>query len=493
MVRTENVSRATKVVFWVLVGLAVLAAVLLAVRLRTVLQPRVSLAQLSPEDRQRLVREALTESPTVFQPAWFEPRIGYTLPPGKWVTAWDDSFVANALGYRAPALAKSAGTFRVVFLGDSWTYGMGIRGKESFPRQLQRLANRQLGARAPQVEAWPLALPGYNTLNEIAALELFFDRLQPDAVVLCPTPNDIDSSNAVTPDGMLARSREAIDDFGDSFSHRYLLPLVDAPSFYRRWCLGFARAHRLELDLRARRIPFFVFFAATWSDALAHSLIQDSGIAAPYAITPAELTVGEWRNPPPFRHGTPRANRRYARYVYELLASPLGWPELREDDGRPAAASGRVFRSPPGSSRAAFLAAARQATEALPTEYVPGPQSAPQCLAPMDCQTGTAPRASGFLVRRLPGATEIVLTLSRLPGPTRLYPLAFTATVADDREAVSQTFVLPENGPAEREFVLRSPQGASAALDVTLLAERGTSAPDALVSQAFVVRRIGQR
>lgn len=457
---------------------------------------RTSLSDLGPDDRQRLIEEALTESPAVFQPAWFEPRVGYTLRPGGRIRAWGDSFLANALGYRAPPPVKPAGVFRVVFLGDSWTYGMGVKGRESFPVQFEKIANgrRPPGAAgAPRVQAWPLALPGYNTLNELAALELLFDRLRPDAVVLCPTPNDIDSSNAVTPAGMLARSREPADDFGDPHSYRFLLPIVDAPSFHRRWRQAFARAAETERLLGERGIPFFVYFAATWEDSLAHSLMEEGGLNAPYAITPAELTVGAWRNPPPFRHGTPQANRRYARFVYRLVADSLGWPDLSEG-GRPSPESERVFRSPPTpSARPARDRAARKAVDELPTSFEPGPTAAPQCLAAMDCETGIAPKASTFLLRRRAGSSRIALALGRLPAPTWLYPLTVEVRVADDREVVRSTLLIPAEGPPEAEFLVPSPRGASAAIEVTLLAERASASSTVLAGHSFFVRRIEQR
>ena len=452
---------------------------------------RTSLSDLGPDDRQRLIEEALTESPAVFQAAWFEPRVCYTLRPGGRIRAWGDSFVANALGYRAPPPAKPEGVFRVLFLGDSWTYGMGIKGRESFPVQFEKLANgrrRPGAAGAPRIQAWPLALPGYNTLNELAALELFFDRLRPDAVVLCPTPNDIDSSNAVTPAGMLARSREPVDDFGDPHSYRFLLPLVDAPSFQRRWRLAFARAARTERLLRQRGIPFFVYFAATWEDSLAHSLMEENGLQAPYAITPADLTTGSWRNPPPFRHGTPQANRRYARYVYALLAEALGWPPLGEGNE-----SERVFRSPPTPSpRPARDRAARKAAAELPDTFEPGPAAAPQCLAAMDCETGLAPKASTFLLRRRAGSSRIALILGRLPAPTWLYPLTVEVRVADDKEVVRSTLLIPAEGPPEAEFLVPSPRGASAAIEVTLLAERASASSAVVAGHSFFVRRIEQ-
>jgi len=84
-------------------------------------------AKLTSEERERLLEGVLANSPGVHRWAYFEPRIGYTLRPSSTIEAWHDTFRSNEIGYRAPALAKAAGTFRIVFVGDSWTYGMGVR------------------------------------------------------------------------------------------------------------------------------------------------------------------------------------------------------------------------------------------------------------------------------------------------------------------------------------------------------------------------------
>jgi hypothetical protein len=353
------------------------------------------------------------------------------------------------------------------------------------PEDRQRLVE-QVGRESPGAFQ-----PAWFEPRELAALELYFDRLRPDAVVLCLTHNDIDSSATVTPAGVLARSRARSDDFGDPLSYRYWLPLLDAPSFERRWRRAFSEVARTESELRQRRVPFFVYFAATWEEALAHSLVAGSGLRSPYAITPPELTLGRWRNPPPLRHGTPEANGRYARLVYGLMARDLGWPALEGAEAK--SDETRIFRSPPSSRWGGRKeVAARKASESLRTSYVPGPSAGPQCLAAMDCESGLAPRATSFLLRRQPGASDLVLTLSRLSDPSWIYPLPFETVVTDEKEEVRASFVLRADGPADSRHVLRLPRGRSAAIEVTLLAARETAGAQVLSGRAYRVRRIEQ-
>ena len=95
---------------------------------------RMDVSALSPEERQELVQEMIAVSPGAFVPALFEPAVSYTLRPNGRVEAWGDTFTANEIGYRTGPLPGRKGgrkTFRVVFLGDSWTFGLGVRQEES--------------------------------------------------------------------------------------------------------------------------------------------------------------------------------------------------------------------------------------------------------------------------------------------------------------------------------------------------------------------------
>ena len=159
---------------------------------------RISIDALSPEDRQALVEQFFSVATNAYSPAWFSPVVGFTLRRNQKVRAWGSSFDTNALGYRTHPVRKPENVLRVLFLGDSWTFGLGVDEKESFPHQFEVLANRVAEGDRP-IEAWNLALPGYNLLNAIGALDAFADRLQPDAVVFCPTPNDNFSSHRVLP------------------------------------------------------------------------------------------------------------------------------------------------------------------------------------------------------------------------------------------------------------------------------------------------------
>ncbi|HEV7668029.1 MAG TPA: hypothetical protein VGS22_05865 [Thermoanaerobaculia bacterium] len=454
---------------------------------------RTDLESLSAAAREKLFDEALHDNPGAFVPAWYAPGIGYTLRLRQRISAWDDTFTANALGYRTGPPPKPSGTFRVVFVGDSWTFGMGIKEQESFPRQFQALA-KELGASPGHpVEAWTLALPGYNTLNEIAALEYFYPRLAPDAVVLAPCSNDMDTSGVVLPNGSLARSQAERDEFGDDHSRVYRNHQMASFTFLSRWQTCFRAIRAEEQRLGARKVPFLLFFTAIWEEPFVHRLIGESGVRAPYVVTPKFFTTGRWRNPPPYRHGTPEANRIYARMVYRGMADTLGWPAA------PAAGDEsdvQVHRQvPPGDwvAESDRLLMAETA-KTIPEEYEPGAGRDDQCVGPMDCATGLVGRATTVLVRRRAGASRLIVVLRRLPEVSFLYPLAVELSVPSPSGGTRSAVVLPADGAETQSFPLDLPADlpVGAALDVVVRTAGVGIAPDGFSGRSLRIVRIDQ-
>lgn len=93
----------------------------------------------------------------------------------------------NPSGFRGPAFTpKPAGGFRVIFLGDSFTFGEGVRNEDTFPEVTARLLRKD-GRRA---ESCNLGVSGYNTTQEADVLKIFGFDLKPDVVVLGYTLND---------------------------------------------------------------------------------------------------------------------------------------------------------------------------------------------------------------------------------------------------------------------------------------------------------------
>lgn len=448
---------------------------------------------LGPEDRQRLVEQMLDVMNGSLLPAWYAPEIGYTLRRDQTVEAWGARFATNELGFRAPPAEKGDDVFRVLFVGDSWTFGHGVQAEDAFPAQFERLA-RRLEARpgGKRVEGFNLGMSGYNSLNEVAAVDLFFDRLQPDAVVFCPTGNDNHSSNAVTPGAGFSREIRA-DGFGQDHHLFYWHYFLDSFTNQQRWRMSFDRIGDLVRRLDASGVSVFMFFVAAFPDHQAHRLMSEASIEAPYAVNLPELQQGRWLGPEPWYHGTPEAYGVFARAVYRGLADQLGWKPLPDEAGEPRIP---IHRAPPEDGRWAIESERYLARVGLRvgSEYVPEPDARDQCVGPMDWLTGLMGLATTVLVRRVPDATRLRIALRRIPDARFLYPLALRLSIPSASGGTSAGFVMQADGDAVQVFDVPLPSdiAAGSIIDVELRAERTVLATDVLSRRSVYIERIWQ-
>ncbi len=126
-----------------------------------------------------------------------DPRIVYELVPGLDVTFLGAPLRTNADGFRGPAVppARTRPAVRVVGLGDSVMFGWGVSEEDSY---LARLAPLMEATSAGV--AWEVvntAVPGYNTVMEVATLEAKGLRFDPDLVILNFVGNDLGLPNFV--------------------------------------------------------------------------------------------------------------------------------------------------------------------------------------------------------------------------------------------------------------------------------------------------------
>jgi len=138
------------------------------------------------------------------------PHRGWEMVPGEHYT-YQHRVRINSLGLRGPELAaKEAHEVRVLFLGDSLTYGQGVADDETVPAALERaLQERELRHRWSVVNAGCRA---YGTSHEIGLLEELGARIQPDVVLLGWYWNDV-SERAIQPtyESFLSRGEFAFD------------------------------------------------------------------------------------------------------------------------------------------------------------------------------------------------------------------------------------------------------------------------------------------
>jgi lysophospholipase L1-like esterase len=105
-------------------------------------------------------------------------------------------FTNNRSGFRGRdfTVERAAGSFRVVVLGDSFTYGVGVADEETLPVQLEAALSERSGALG--VEVINLGEPGIDTARELAHLRKHRD-LRPDVVVLAYVLNDASRAEGV--------------------------------------------------------------------------------------------------------------------------------------------------------------------------------------------------------------------------------------------------------------------------------------------------------
>src|SRR5262249_17753260 len=97
----------------------------------------------------------------------------------------------NSHGFRAPeyTIARPANTFRILIIGDSITYGMGVLEQETYPQILERLLKQQCPNLHPQVI--PLGVTGHRLADMWIELLAHGQSLKPDLVVFQIAPTDI--------------------------------------------------------------------------------------------------------------------------------------------------------------------------------------------------------------------------------------------------------------------------------------------------------------
>jgi len=129
------------------------------------------------------------------------PLLGWVLPPGLEAYTIDAPVTVNAAGYRDDDFprAKPAGEYRVLALGDSFTFALGVRFEDLWVQQLELALGARVGPeRSAQVVN--AAVAGYNTRQELIVLESDGWSLDPDLVVVAFYWNDLVGNDEPIPD-----------------------------------------------------------------------------------------------------------------------------------------------------------------------------------------------------------------------------------------------------------------------------------------------------
>ncbi|MCU0669997.1 MAG: GDSL-type esterase/lipase family protein [Myxococcota bacterium] len=118
------------------------------------------------------------------------PTRGYTLRAGfTGESAYGIPFRVSAQGFRTPevAIPKPPDLRRVLVLGDSVTWGAGVREEETFARQLEHALRKRDACEAEVVNA---GVSGYGSVEELDVLEREGLGFEPDVVLVLHVEND---------------------------------------------------------------------------------------------------------------------------------------------------------------------------------------------------------------------------------------------------------------------------------------------------------------
>jgi lysophospholipase L1-like esterase len=108
-------------------------------------------------------------------------------PPG---TTWGHAVYRNSDGLRDREFVKPkpAGTYRILVLGDSFTWGIGLDIDDTMTKRMERA----LADRAHPVEVVNGSIPGFNTTQELRLLRNKGLSYDPDFLLLQYNMNDIE-------------------------------------------------------------------------------------------------------------------------------------------------------------------------------------------------------------------------------------------------------------------------------------------------------------
>ncbi len=119
-----------------------------------------------------------------------DEELGWSMKPGYRGFAWDKSYVTtNDLGLRSAEVPSSKGNeFRVLSLGESSTFGIGVADDQTYSARLEKILNGAGPARP--VRVINAGVSGYSSTQSLLYLERRGLALRPDMVLFYHEMND---------------------------------------------------------------------------------------------------------------------------------------------------------------------------------------------------------------------------------------------------------------------------------------------------------------
>ncbi|MCA9407445.1 MAG: SGNH/GDSL hydrolase family protein [Candidatus Omnitrophica bacterium] len=150
----------------------------------------------------------------------------------------------NSFGFRGEEFnyQKLPATYRVVFLGDSFTFGEGVYDDDVYPVIFERIANELNLLEGKTFESVNLGVGGFNTQQQWALLEELGDKLTPDALIVGYNLNDAEDYLFEFRERSLLRKERVVD------REIHLIKAENPPAF-----IHLSRLHRLVWQYTQQR------------------------------------------------------------------------------------------------------------------------------------------------------------------------------------------------------------------------------------------------
>lgn len=99
-------------------------------------------------------------------------------------------YLAELRGFREVEFPdrKAPAVFRIICLGDSWTFGHNVAQDEAYPQRLRALLKQEFPE--ANFEILNIGVPGYSSYQGVKLLKRF-TTLEPDVVVIAYAINDL--------------------------------------------------------------------------------------------------------------------------------------------------------------------------------------------------------------------------------------------------------------------------------------------------------------
>ncbi len=224
---------------------------------------------------------------------------------------FDYRYVHNSAGFRdhEHSTTNSSGRFRILGVGDSLTYGIGVPFEETYLRRIERRLNA--GADGPNVEVLKFGVPRFFPAAEVLLVRHYGLAYEPDLLLVGFTPNDVVDTHLGLDAVDVSSSGHLITSDSSRIFHRFG-PIA-------RW--GYQNLHLARLGLTvlsvrrqsvsSKRIPFGdVYrdeggFEASWREVEASlrelvAMMQERGketvlIHIPIAVDQNRAAYAGWR------------------------------------------------------------------------------------------------------------------------------------------------------------------------------------------------------